>query len=154
MKYFLITLGILCLVLNSNAQIVRVENAKYFDNKHELYNGLYTEYYDNGNKKLEMYLVNGEQDSTTFLYNDSGRIYETRSYKHGLMHGKWETFNNNGKKIAEAWYRNDQKDGVWRIWDENGILRFEMPYSNGQRISVWKKFNENGDLESEHSYGF
>ena len=93
--------------ISLHSQIVRVENAKYFDNNHELYNGIYTEYYDNGNKKLEMFLLRGEQDSTTTLYFENGAVKETRSYKQGLMQGKWETFNSAGIKIAEAWFRND-----------------------------------------------
>jgi antitoxin component YwqK of YwqJK toxin-antitoxin module len=136
----------------SNAQITRVENAKYFDNDHNLYNGVYKETFDNGKPKLEMYLVNGEQDSTTTIYFEDGTINEIRSYKHGLMHGKWETFNSKGSKIAEAWYRNDKKDGIWRIWDENGSLRYEMPYSNGQKTGSWKIFDEKGELVTEKTY--
>ena len=151
MKYIFL-LGLVCFAMTVKGQITRVENAKYFDANHELYNGVYTENYDNGNRKLEMYLVHGEQDSTTILYFENGQISETRSYKHGLMHGKWETFNVKGAKIAEAWYRDDKKDGIWRIWDENGVLRYEMPYSNGQRIAVWKIFNEKGEVLSEKNY--
>jgi antitoxin component YwqK of YwqJK toxin-antitoxin module len=146
MKYSWSAIFIIVFSLNISAQIIRVENAKYFDNKHNLYNGKYEEFYDNGNKKLEMYLKNGEQDSITSLYFENSKINEIRSYKNGLRHGKWETFNFQGKKLAEAWYRNDKKDGIWRIWDENGILRYEMPYSNGERTGTWSIYNEKGEL--------
>jgi len=153
MKYIFLFIGILisfCQTVNS--QIVRVENAKYFDTDHNLFNGVYRETYDNGNIKLEMHLKDGEQDSTTTIYFEDGTINEVRSYKNGLMHGKWETYNSKGQKIAEAWYRNDKKDGIWRIWDEKGILRYEMFYSNGNKIGTWKMFNENVELVKDKSY--
>jgi antitoxin component YwqK of YwqJK toxin-antitoxin module len=137
---------------NMSAQLMRVENAKYFDSNHNLYTGKYEEFYDNGNKKLEMYLNNGELDSVTILYFENGKINELRSYKKGLMHGKWETYNSKSVKLAEAWYRNDKKDGIWRIWDENGTLRYEMPYSNGIKIDTWKIFNEKGELIDQKKF--
>jgi antitoxin component YwqK of YwqJK toxin-antitoxin module len=146
MKYSLSALVSILLSFNVSAQIIRVENAKYFDSHHNLYNGKYEEFYDNGNKKLVMYLKNGEQDSVTTHYFEDNKINEIRSYKNGLRHGKWETFNIQGKKLAEAWYRNDKKDGIWRIWDENGILRYEMPYTNGERTGTWSIYNEKGEL--------
>lgn len=137
----------------SYAQIEREESAKYFDSKHNLYNGKYEEFYNNGNRKLVMYLKNGEQDSTTLLYFENGKINEIRSFKNGLMHGKWETFDFKGQKLAEAWYCNDKKDGSWRIWDENGILRCEMSYRNGNRTGEWKIYNEKGELLTQKLYG-
>ena len=146
MKYHLTLLIVSGLFASSKAQLVRVENAKYFDSNHNLFTGKYEEFFENGNKKLEMYLKNGEQDSISILYFEDGKINEIRSYEQGLMHGKWETYNSKGLKLAEAWYRNDKKDGIWRIWDESGILRYEMPYSNGQKIGTWKIYNEKGEL--------
>jgi antitoxin component YwqK of YwqJK toxin-antitoxin module len=146
MKYCLSVIVFIVVALNISGQIVRVENAKYFDTKHNLYNGKYEEFYDNGNNKLVMFLKNGEQDSTTLLYFEDGKINEIRSYKNGLRHGKWETYNSKGQKLAEAWYRNDKKDGIWRIWDENGILRYKMPYSNDERIGEWFIYNEKGEI--------
>ncbi len=146
MKYCFSIIALLIIFLNTNAQIVRVENAKYFDKQHNLYNGKYEEFYGNGNPKLVMFLKNGEQDSTTILYFEDAKINEMRSYRDGLRHGKWETFNVKGQKLAEAWYRNDRKDGIWKIWDEDGTLRYEMPYSNGERIGTWSIFNEKGEL--------
>ena len=146
MKYCLTAIVLLLISLNIYGQIVRVENAKYFDTKHNLYNGKYEEFFDNGNKKLVMFLKDGKQDSTTILYFEDGKINEIRSYKNSLRHGKWETYNSKGQKLAEAWYRNDKKDGIWRIWDENGTLRYKMPYSNDERIGEWFIYNEKGEI--------
>ena len=152
MKYPWLTIILLSIVFSSKAQIKREESAKYFDSKHNLYNGKYEEFYNNGNQKLVIYLKNGEQDSTTLIYFESGKINEIRSFKNGLMHGKWETYNSKGLKLAEAWYHLDKKDGTWRIWDENGILRCEMPYSKGVRTGNWKIYNEKGELLTEKQY--
>jgi len=149
MKYCFTLLFTLVVSASTHAQLVRVENAKYFDKQHNLYNGKYEEFFDNGKPKLVMFLHNGEQDSTTLIYFEDGKINEIRSYKNGLRHGKWETFNNTGQKLAEAWYRNDKKDGIWKIWDESGTLRYEMPYSNGNRTGAWTIYNEKGELTNQ-----
>jgi antitoxin component YwqK of YwqJK toxin-antitoxin module len=154
MKYILSTILFIAISLHASAQIKRVENAKYFDSNHDLFTGKYDEFYENGNKKLEMYLKNGEQDSITILYFEDGKINEIRSFKQGLMHGKWETYNLKGQKLAEAWYRNDKKDGIWKIWDENGILRYEMPYSNGVKTGNWKIYNEKGELVDQKTFEY
>ena len=67
MKYCYSIIAFIIISLSTNAQIVRVENAKYFDKQHNLYNGKYEEFFDNGNPKLVMFLKNGEQDSTTLI---------------------------------------------------------------------------------------
>jgi antitoxin component YwqK of YwqJK toxin-antitoxin module len=153
MRKIIVLLALLCpLMTLFSQQLMRVENAKYFDSNHNLYNGVYQETYENGNKKLEMYLVDGEQDSTTILWFENGNINEVRSYKKGLKHGKWETYNIKGIKTAEAWYRHDKKDGIWKIWDENGVLRYEMPYSSGEKTGVWKIFDASGKVINERSY--
>jgi antitoxin component YwqK of YwqJK toxin-antitoxin module len=153
MRKYIILLGLLCPLLNTfSQQIIKVENTRYFDANHNLFTGVYEETYDNGNKKLEMHLLNGEQDSVTMLWFENGKVNEIRSYKKGLKHGKWQTYNDKGIKTAEAWYRDDKKDGIWRVWDDNGNLRYQMPYSNGDKIGTWKIFNDSGKVVNERKY--
>lgn len=151
-KIILIFMGILLPILSISAQIIRIENAKYFDSNRQLYNGIYTEYYENGNKKMEMNLKEGEKDSTTILYNENGAISEVLSFKKGLMHGRWEKYNSNGVKISEAFYYEDKKDSTWRIWNEQGQIIYEMHYKHGEKCGTWINYSQTGEIVSKRDY--
>ncbi|HOK52465.1 MAG TPA: toxin-antitoxin system YwqK family antitoxin [Bacteroidales bacterium] len=152
--YQLLTLAFLLLLVDqaSGQVLLKVENSKYFDTNHNLYTGKYIEYYENGNKRIEMTIRNGELDSTTILYFPDGKIQEIRNYKNGLMHGRWITYNAKGVKIAEANYSYEKKDGKWQIFDDEGRLRYEMYYKNGERCGVWRIYSEDGQIQSERSF--
>ena len=79
------------------------------------YTGRYTEFYDDGMLKMELYLKDGRPEGTYVIYYPSGKIAEVRSYYHGIFHGEWRTYNENGQLIGLASYKEGQKDGPWRI---------------------------------------
>ncbi len=132
--------------------LIKVENAKYFDKNHNLFSGTYVEYYENGVKKLEMNIKNGELDSTTTLYYLNGQVMEIRSYRKGLMDGKWVKYNANGKILSIAEYKNDKKHGTWLIYDEEGNLRYEMHYLEGVKCGTWKNFNKEGKVVESRNF--
>ena len=136
----------------SFSQIIEDENGIYYDDNKKLYNGTYIEFYDNGNKKIEINIVDGYKDGETFLYFQDGTLNEIRAYKKGKMDGTWTTYSNEGKKTAIANYTDNKKDGAWTIWDENGTKRYEMEYTNGERSGTWNMWDENGELVSKKEY--
>jgi len=156
MKNVIMLLMVACGLLFSSraaAQVLlKVENSKYFDTNHNLYTGKYIEYYENGSKRIEMTILNGELDSTTILYYPDGKVQEIRNYKNGLIHGVWISYNAKGIKIAEACYNMEKKDGKWQIFHDEGRLRYEMYYKNGERCGVWRIYSENGQIESERTF--
>lgn len=151
-KIVMVLMGIILPILSSFAQEIWIENARYFDKNHKLYNGLYIEYYENGNKKIEMSLKEGEKDSTTILYFEDGKISEVLFYKNGLMHGRWEKFNLQGVKISEAFYYEDKKDSTWRIWNEQGQKIYEMHYQHGEKCGTWIQYSPSGEILSKRDY--
>nr|WP_319400432.1 toxin-antitoxin system YwqK family antitoxin [uncultured Carboxylicivirga sp.] len=134
-----------------NAQLT-FKDGKYYDQDNNLYTGVYTEYYESGNKKVEMNVVKGEKHGSTTLYFDNKKINEVRSFKNNEMDGTWITYDEVGTKTAEARYKDGVKDGKWYIWDENRVLRYEMLYSNGKKIGSWKIWDEEGKLVAEKNY--
>ncbi len=66
--------------------------------------GLFTEYYQNGNI------------ASTGLYDD------------GLENGHWIDYHENGQIAAEGDYVNGKESGKWSYYDENGILEEEEIY--------------------------
>lgn len=149
-------INILAIILVSTTltwgQIIEGDDGIYYASNYEPYSGEYTEEYDNGSTRIEMNLNEGVKDGFVKLFFSNGNLNELRSYKNGLMHGKWETFNINNVKIAEANYKNNKKDGKWLIWDDNGTLRCEMYYNKDKKVGKWSRWDENGDLIESKEY--
>lgn len=135
-----------------NAQTLQFVNGMYVDYNRNVYTGIYEENYENGNKKLEMHLYEGLQDSITILWFENGKVNEYRNYLKGKMNGKWETYNEQGIKIAEANYVNNIKHGNWKIWNNQAVLLYEMNYNNGKKEGLWKIYNEKGELVNQRQY--
>ena len=115
------------------------------------YTGRYTEFYDDGMLKMELYLKDGRPEGTYVIYYPSGKIAEVRSYYHVIFHGEWRTYNENGQLIGLASYKEGQKDGPWRIWSDKGNLLYEMFYTAGKKSGVWRSWDEEGNLLSEEN---
>ncbi|TAJ12058.1 toxin-antitoxin system YwqK family antitoxin [Marinilabiliaceae bacterium JC017] len=135
-----------------NAQLIEKEDGRYYDHNDKLYTGTYIEYYNSGDKRIEMTVLNGEKHGITTMYFENQQKQEVRSFKHNKMDGTWITWNQDGTQIGEAGYKDDVKHGKWVIWDENGTMRYEMTYSNGEKSGTWKIYNENGELVSKRKY--
>ena len=74
------------------------------DYKNEKRSGIWTFYYQNGNKWSE-----GE-------------------YKDGLNNGKSTTWFENGNKRYEGQYKDGKQTGKWKFWDEKGNFVKEVSY--------------------------
>jgi antitoxin component YwqK of YwqJK toxin-antitoxin module len=133
-------------------QLTESEDGLYYDENNHLYTGSYIEFYGNGNKRIELNLINGLKDKQVFLYFEDGTTNEIRSYKAGKKDGTWEMWNEKGVKVGVANYKDNLKDGEWFIWDTNGILRFSMLYNKGKKDGSWKMWNEKGELINQIDY--
>ena len=86
--------------------------------------GLYTEWYENGNKKLEYTYNDGKMDGLrTFWYED-------------------------GQKRWLSSYKDGERDGLWTWWWEwtGDEKKFEKTYKDGKLISE-KEWNEDGSVK-------
>lgn len=149
-----IVLSILfCLIANhSISQVIKEVEGLYYNTSGDLYTGTYTEFYESGNKRIEMNLVEGKRNGKIRLFFENEKIQEVRSYDSGLMDGTWITWNNNSVKIAEAAYKRNKKHGKWYIWDDNGVKRYEMEYKDGEKIGTWYIWDEDGNLLKERKF--
>lgn len=135
------------------AQITEGEDGIYYDKNKKPYTGVFTEYWPNGNLKMELPIKKGLKDGQANLYFENSGKNEIRSFKGGKMHGTWVTWNEKGTKIAEANYLNGKKHGKWLIWDDNGILRYDMTYKKGDKTGTWLMWDEEGKIIMEKSHG-
>ena len=82
-------------------------------------NGKYTEYYDNGQKKMEGTWINRKLDGLWTLWHVNGQKYSEATYKAGELDGLLTKWDNNGQKYLEETYK-DGKMISSKCWDEDG----------------------------------
>ena len=153
MKKLLVLISAIIFTLPSFSQTISEgKDGLYYNSQGEPYTGTYRTFFDSGQVKSEVPLVNGLKSGSMMIYFPNGQVNEIRSYKEGKMDGTWLTFTNKGAKVAEANYTNGQKNGKWFIWDENGVLRYDMTYKDGQKVGLWIIYDEKGSKLSERNY--
>ncbi len=137
------------------AQDLVLSEGQYYTDESltSLYTGRYTEFYDDGMLKMELYLQDGRPEGTYVIYYPDGKTAEVRAYYKGQFHGEWRTYNEQGDLVALATYHDGQKDGAWRIWNDKGVLRFEMFYTKGKKSGIWRTWDDEGNLLSEEKQG-
>jgi len=124
----------------------------YYDERGRLFSGTCYEYYADSVLHATLEIKKGEPDGLTKIYFENGQMEEIRSFRKGMMHGKWEKWNRQSVKIAEASYSDDKKDGKWYVWDDSGILRYDMTYSMGEKTGTWFMYDEKGALINQKEY--
>jgi antitoxin component YwqK of YwqJK toxin-antitoxin module len=131
------------------SQIRKIDNKYYKDN--DLYNGIYTESYDNGNLKIKLNIKNGLENGLCYNYYENGNIKEQFSYKDGMFNGEFKEWDKDGNVLAIAYYINNKKEGSWLIYKDN-VLRYKINYSNDFKKGESYMYDENGELLSMKVY--
>jgi antitoxin component YwqK of YwqJK toxin-antitoxin module len=80
----------------------------------------YTEFYDNGQIKIEGKTVNGER------------------------HGMWKSYYENGLKWSETSFNMGQKSGLTTTYLEDGMMRYKGQYYNDERTGEWLFYDSLG----------
>ena len=123
-------------------------------------NGLYTEYFKNGYKKIEGIYLKSQRNGTWIEWYVNGQIKSKGNYKDGEKEGQWTTWHKNGQKKSKGTYGQYYRyyeststesllDGDWNEWYSNGRKKTEGYYQGGEKDSTWKKWDEGGQLLKE-----
>ena len=88
----------------------------------------YIEYYDNGNPKIKINVLNGKLDWEWTIYYENGNIQWIWNYKEWEMDWEWTLYNENGY-VVMRWNMNDWKHEWERItYYENGNIQSKQYY--------------------------
>jgi len=90
-------------------------------------------YHENGNKKEEVFAINGLLDGEAFSYYPSGKIENKSFFKNGKREGESLTYYENGKLKKKILYKNGMKNGIAIIYHENGIIKQKSTFKNDKR---------------------
>lgn len=114
--------------------------------------GLCTIWYENGNKKNEYTLKDGKLEGKWTKWFENGYKYVEYTYKAGKKDGFWTSWYANGKKEEEGYYKDDKKDGKYTLWYENGNIKAEGSYKAGKSDGKYTEWDEDGNKSAEYTF--
>ena len=135
-------------------------------NKNGKCEGTLTTFYNNGNKKSEGLITEGDcyRDFSSLgdNYGKNKEGFWTFWYENGKKHSEG-SFTKDTKLITknlsieiekgmEILYEGGLKTGLWTRWNENGTIKSETEYLYGMMSGTWKNY-ENGNLILEWRFG-
>ena len=109
--------------------------------------GLWTKWYDNGQKSNEETYKDGKLDGLWTIWYENGQKKYQGTYKDGKEDGLHTIWFKNGQKNSEGTYKDGEKDGLSTGWYENGQKRKEWYYKDGDLVKVIGKWNEDGSVK-------
>ena len=140
--------------------------AHYNYTKEGIIDGIFAEYFRNGqlktagrfknNKQTELWktfyisgiietegeMLNGLRYKQWNYYFESGNIKEVSNYNiRGELHGDLVTFDNNGNLVSKASYRENKIDGEYSEYYYNENIALKGYYKNGLKDSTWIEYS-------------
>ena len=91
-------------------------------------------YYENGQKKFEGLIKNGDSTGVWISWYDNGLKEKEGTFKDGKQDGLWTHWYENGKKSYEGTFKDGKQDGLGIYWYENGKKSYEGTFKDGELI--------------------
>jgi len=110
--------------------------------------GIWTEWYDNGQKKSEGEYLLGMRVGLWTEWHDNGQKATETEYVDGVEEGRRTRWLKSGQIEREAIFRAGKRHGHSRDWHSNGQLQAEGDYANGKRVGRWQFWNADGTVDS------
>ena len=109
--------------------------------------GLWTDYYENGQKRSVETYKDGKKDGLYTYWHEDVLMYEG-TYKDGKEDGLWTKWYVNGQKNYEGTSKNGKREGLWTDYYENGQKMTVRTYNDGKLMNSEKCWDKNG-IEKE-----
>jgi antitoxin component YwqK of YwqJK toxin-antitoxin module len=98
----------------------------------------HTEFYGDGQKMVEYYLLDGLREGNIVVWHRNGRTACKGNYVRGVIEGRFTQWHDNGQKSCECNYIHGLREGeeVWR--DKDGGIQKISFYINDHRICLFE----------------
>jgi len=93
---------------------------KYEINSEVGFTGVYVEYYEDGQKKVEEHLKLGKRDGLLTRWYENGQRHYVFNVNNGLNDGLMTAWWRNGQKKEEVTWKGGRRTGLWTFWDDEG----------------------------------
>lgn len=117
----------------------KFESRGYFKNGTLFYerispDGLYKEYYNTGELKIESTYEDGEMSGLWKQFSESGNVEWEVAYASGYKQGVYKEYHSKGKLKTEGTHKLSKKDGKETHYDIEGNQIDELKYKKGKLI--------------------
>ncbi len=132
-------------------------NNKKLENKSRT--GLFTYYYENGQKSYEGEYKNGEEEGKWTYWFKNGNVKSEGNYEGGETQGEWKYYHKNAAKKTIINYVDGSKDGNVIHYYDNGEIEEEYNYLKGKKNGAFKEYfkgnilKESGTFEKDSLVG-
>jgi len=82
----------------------------------------FTEFYDNGQLKIEGKLLNDQRHGLWTAYYENGIKWSETTFKMGVKSGQTTTYFEDGMMRYTGTFYNDERTGEWLFYDEDGLV--------------------------------
>ncbi len=128
----------------------KVEEGKYKDNKKE---GIWKEYYCNGNPKNKVTYQLGRADGYAIMYHENGKVSEEGTWKVNKWVGKYKLFYENGNVQQEFNFNTTGKrEGPQDYFYEDGTKMITGNWANGKESGTVTEFHPDGSTKKTTNY--
>jgi antitoxin component YwqK of YwqJK toxin-antitoxin module len=93
-------------------------------------NGIWEEYYSNGNLESKGVYIDGKEDGLWQEYYENSQLKRKTIYKNGVEDGLWLQYHSNGQLWSKGHYKDGRMIGEWNYYDEKGKLLLTENYDN------------------------
>ncbi|MBI4717821.1 MAG: toxin-antitoxin system YwqK family antitoxin [Planctomycetes bacterium] len=127
-------------------QVVQVPDGR------EVFHGTWTEWYGNGNKKLEIGYDCGVQHGPRRAWFESGEKRSVGGHYYGAGDGVWTEWFPDGTKATEFTMERGAYNGFFTTWHPNGNKRMQVEYVSGVRQGLFTMWDEDGNIVQQLEY--
>lgn len=107
-------------------------------NEKGLRQGLFKEFYENGQKKSEGEYLNSKKVGEWVYYYPDGKIEQRGRFdRNGKPDGEWIWYYNNGNIWRQENYLSGEREGEYREFDVNGREIVKGQYIENEETGVW-----------------
>lgn len=124
-------------------------------NKDGKLDGLYTTWYDNGNKNGESNYKDDKLHGSFTSWKSNGQLYREGTYVNGIMEGLWKHYDlewgpTGSRKIGwfEGQITNGKQEGKWTGWYAKDQIYCEGTYKDGKKVGIWWYYKEDGSCKN------
>jgi len=102
--------------------------------------------------KINSINIEDEKDGVWEEYYKNGQLSRKGDYINGKKDGPWDEYHENGQLMSRINYKEGKENGVIKVYHENGQLIMRGFLEDGIQIREWKYYDKNGELIGTENY--
>ena len=115
-------------------------------------NGVQWRYYDNGQPRSSLILVNGQEEGKLVNWYPNGQVKLITYLKNGLKNGRVTQYYKDGKIQSEGNFIDDKVEGRGFLYFESGKIKIDRYFKDGQSDGEAREYDESGKLMRDNIY--